>query len=63
MFELQKAEEEQVIHPALPKYAYLPINRCNLPAVILGSLSFQKHPTPLFLDGVHTLHRAFFFFF
>lgn len=44
-------------HPSLPRSAYLPINRCNLPAVILGSLTFQHHPTPLVIDGVAALHR------
>ncbi len=46
--------------PSLPAYARLPINRCNLPAVILGSLSFQRHPTALALDGVAELHRDLF---
>lgn len=46
--------------PSLPKSARLPINRCNLPAVILGSLTFQRHPTPLALDGVAELHRDLF---
>ncbi|HZV53960.1 MAG TPA: NAD(+)--dinitrogen-reductase ADP-D-ribosyltransferase [Rhodocyclaceae bacterium] len=44
----------------LPTYARLPINRCNLPAVILGSLTFQNHPTALALDGVAELHRELF---
>lgn len=44
----------------LPDYARLPINRCNLPAVILGSLTFQHHPTALLLDGVQELHRDLF---
>lgn len=44
----------------LPACARLPINRCNLPAVILGSLTFQRHPTALQLDGVHELHRDLF---
>jgi NAD+--dinitrogen-reductase ADP-D-ribosyltransferase len=46
--------------PTLPKSARLPINRCNLPAVILGSLTFQRHPTPLALDGVAELHHDLF---
>lgn len=46
--------------PILPKDARLPINRCNLPAVILGSLTFQRHPTPLALDGVAELHHDLF---
>ena len=44
----------------LPIHARLPINRCNLPAVILGSLTFQRNPTPLYLDGVQALHGDFF---
>jgi NAD+--dinitrogen-reductase ADP-D-ribosyltransferase len=43
--------------PTLPACARLPINRCNLPAVILGSLTFQHHPTALHIDGVAELHR------
>ena len=35
-------------------------NRCNIPAVILGSLTFQRHPTPLQLDGVAELHADLF---
>ncbi len=38
----------------------LPINRCNLPADILGSLTFQQHPVALKLDGVEALHHALF---
>ena len=44
----------------LPRYARLPINRCNLPAVILGSLTFQQHPTDLKLDGIAELHADLF---
>lgn len=46
--------------PTLPAWARLPINRCNLPAVILGSVTFQKHPTALMLDGVAELHADLF---
>lgn len=46
--------------PTLPAHARLPINRCNLPAVILGSLSFQRHPTELKIDGIEELHRDLF---
>lgn len=46
--------------PSLPIWARLPINRCNLPAVILGSLTFQQHPTDLLLDGVAELHADLF---
>lgn len=45
---------------SLPRNAHLPINRCNLPAVILGSLTYQKHPLPLLLDGIREFHRGLF---
>jgi NAD+--dinitrogen-reductase ADP-D-ribosyltransferase len=44
----------------LPRDARLPISRCNLPPQILGSLTFQRHPTELTIDGVATLHRKLF---
>lgn len=46
--------------PRLPKTARLPINRCNLPAPVLGSLSFQHHPVALALDGVAEVHARLF---
>ena len=46
--------------PTLPSWARLSINRCNLPAVILGSLTFQRHPTPLAIDSVAELHTDLF---
>ena len=46
--------------PRLPKNACLPINRCNLPAAILGGLTFQRHPASLLLDGVAELHADLF---
>jgi NAD+--dinitrogen-reductase ADP-D-ribosyltransferase len=46
--------------PSLPPYARLPINRCNLPAVILGSLTFQRNPTELAIDGIAELHDRLF---
>ena len=46
--------------PALPKAARLPINRCNLPAAILGGLTFQSSPATLAIDGVAALHRPLF---
>jgi NAD+--dinitrogen-reductase ADP-D-ribosyltransferase len=48
--------------PTLPRDARLPINRCNLPAVILGSVTYQRHPTPLRLDGISELHAELFDF-
>ena len=44
----------------LPRYARLPINRCNIPAVILGSLTFQRYPMPVHLDSVAELHADLF---
>ena len=46
--------------PSLPASARLAINRCNLPAVILGSLAFQQWPQTLEIDGVHQIHRELF---
>lgn len=45
---------------SLPRGSRLPINRCNLPAVVLGSLTYQQYPSPLLLDGVAELHRDLF---
>ncbi|GAB0148580.1 MULTISPECIES: NAD(+)--dinitrogen-reductase ADP-D-ribosyltransferase [unclassified Marichromatium] len=42
--------------PSLPAHARLTLNRCNLPAVILGSLTYQQHPVDLELDGIAPLH-------
>ena len=47
-------------NPTLPRYARLPVNRCNLPPVILGSLTFQHHPAPIHLDGIAELHADLF---
>ncbi len=44
----------------LPAEARLPINRCNLPAAILGGPTFQHSPVPLFIDGVAEFHRDLF---
>ncbi|MBB1126670.1 NAD(+)--dinitrogen-reductase ADP-D-ribosyltransferase [Thiospirillum jenense] len=46
--------------PALPVAARLPINRCNLPAVILGGPTYQAHPVPLEIDGINDFHRDLF---
>lgn len=40
--------------------AFLPLNRCNLPAKLLGSACFQQHPVPLTLDGILPLHKTLF---
>jgi NAD+--dinitrogen-reductase ADP-D-ribosyltransferase len=44
----------------LPRTARLPINRCNLPADILGGLTFQRSPVALELDGVAQFHHGLF---
>ena len=44
----------------LPPTARLPVNHCNLPAAILGGLTYQRYPVALHIDGVRELHRAFF---
>lgn len=46
--------------PSMPAGSVLPINRCNLPARIISSLTFQQHPTQLTIDGVETLHNELF---
>lgn len=48
------------VSATLPRDARLPINRCNLPAVVLGSLTYQRYPSPLLLDGVAELHHDLF---
>jgi NAD+--dinitrogen-reductase ADP-D-ribosyltransferase len=52
-----KGSEAEGGAPTLPRLARLPINRCNLPAAILGGLTYQRHPQPLQIDGVAELHR------
>ena len=54
------ADTAETAPPTLPGNARLPINHCNLPPVILGSLSFQRHPVALVLDGVRELHKQLF---
>lgn len=44
----------------VPRGAQLTINRCNLPAWILGSLAFQRHPVSLEIDGVRDFHADLF---
>ena len=46
--------------PTLPASARLSINRCNLPAVILGGLTYQAHPVPLEIDGIRAFHQDLF---
>ncbi len=49
-----------MIIPSLPSSAFLGLNRCNLPARIIGSATYQQFPMPLKLDGVHELHHRLF---
>ncbi len=56
----QNPSEPPGLPPSLPADARLPVNRCNLPPVILGSLTFQQHPVALLLDGVLELHSDLF---
>ncbi|WP_028884979.1 NAD(+)--dinitrogen-reductase ADP-D-ribosyltransferase [Teredinibacter turnerae] len=44
----------------LPAYAHSALNRCNLPAIILGGITFQLHPKALRLDSMAYLHQPFF---
>ena len=46
--------------PSLPASARLSINRCNLPAVILGGLTYQAHPVSLEIDGIRAFHQDLF---
>ena len=55
-----KTDKANIITPSLPREARLPINRCNLPPQILGSLTFQQHPVAVQLDGVQVLHKQLF---
>ena len=52
--------EHQGSSASFPREARLPINRCNLPAVVLGGLTYQSHPSPLLIDGVAELHADLF---
>lgn len=54
------AASSQPLPATLPTSARLPVNRCNLPAVILGSLTYQQHPVPLELDGLRDFHASLF---
>lgn len=54
------ATDQSPIGPTLPPSARLSINRCNLPAVILGSARFQQKPAALLIDGVREFHHELF---
>lgn len=55
-----QARPRPAADPSLPASARLPLNRCNLPAVILGSLTYQRHPVPLEIDGIRAFHADLF---
>ena len=57
---MDEIRQSTILKPTLPSHARLTINRCNLPAVILGSLTFQQHPIALHIDGIATLHANLF---
>lgn len=44
----------------LPARVFLPLNRCNIPAPVLGSLKFQQHPKDIVIDGVSELYPDLF---
>lgn len=52
--------ESHELPPSLPAAARLSLNRCNVPAVVLGGLTYQRSPMPLELDGVRPLHNELF---
>lgn len=55
-----KQHSPDKVKTSLPDYAYLPINHCNLPPVIVGSLRFQQQPINLSIDGINELHKGLF---
>lgn len=57
---MDKDRQQTTATASLPAHAHRSINRCNLPPMILGSLTFQHHPTQLHLDGVAQFHTALF---
>ncbi len=56
----KQQNDKQGTVATLPASARLSLNRCNLPAVILGGLTFQHSPSPLYIDGVAELHEGLF---
>jgi NAD+---dinitrogen-reductase ADP-D-ribosyltransferase len=57
---MEEYRQSPTMKASLPAYSRLPINRCNLPAMILGSLTFQQHPVALTIDGVMDIHHQLF---
>ncbi len=57
---MEEYTQTPTMKASLPAYSRLPINRCNLPALILGGLTFQQHPVALNIDGVTEMHTQLF---
>jgi NAD+---dinitrogen-reductase ADP-D-ribosyltransferase len=57
---MEEHTQTATMKASLPGYSRLPINRCNLPALILGSLTFQQHPVDISIDGVIEIHKQLF---
>jgi NAD+---dinitrogen-reductase ADP-D-ribosyltransferase len=57
---MEEYTQTATMEASLPAYSRLPINRCNLPALILGSLTFQQHPVDINIDGVTDMHKQLF---
>jgi NAD+--dinitrogen-reductase ADP-D-ribosyltransferase len=45
---------------SLPEHVFLPLNRCNIPAPVLGSRQFQHHAKAIHIDGVDELYPDLF---
>jgi NAD+--dinitrogen-reductase ADP-D-ribosyltransferase len=56
----QITQKRQPDGSGLPASARRSLNRCNLPAFVLGSVAFQTHPLHLEIDGIHALHEDLF---
>jgi NAD+--dinitrogen-reductase ADP-D-ribosyltransferase len=56
----KKSKEKGDCSASLPAFARSSLNRCNLPAVVIGGKTYQQHPVPLAIDGVAELHGSFF---
>ena len=56
----KKRETHSDYCASLPAFAASSLNRCNIPAVVLGCHTYQQHPVPLAIDGVAELHGDFF---
>lgn len=46
----------------LPANAQLLMNHCNLPAAIIGGLSYNEQPIPLYVDGAREFYKDLFIY-